>query len=145
MELTDSNDNVWYVGFKYPVIDFNLLLYYFGLIVLVLIIYSILLFIWSHNISANLVRTSNGLKNILNTLNTETIEKNKILPLVSNDEFSDLAYYYNQIQEMTAKNIKKIHDSQETLMESERLASLGQLIGGIAHNLKLQLCLFLEL
>ena len=136
VELTDSNNSVWYIGFKYPVIDFNLLLYYFGLIIIVLIVYSILLLIWSHNISANLVRTSNGLKNILNTLNTETIEKNKILPLVSNDEFSDLAYYYNQIQEMTAKNIKKIHDSQDTLMESERLASLGQLIGGIAHNLK---------
>ena len=133
MKLVDNNGSAWYVGFKYPVIDLNLLLYYLGLIILVLIVYSILLSIWSHNISSNLIRTSNGLRNILNT---ETIENNKILPLVSNDEFSDLAYYYNKIQEMTIKNIEKIHDSQETLMEKERLASLGQLIGGIAHNLK---------
>ena len=132
MKLVDNNGSAWYVGFKYPVIDLNLLLYYLGLIILVLIVYSILLSIWSHNISSNLIRTSNGLRNILNT---ETIENNKILPLVSNDEFSDLAYYYNKIQEMTIKNIEKIHDSQETLMEKERLASLG-LIGGIAHNLK---------
>ena len=136
MELTDSNNETWYIGFKYPVIDLNLLLYYFGLIILVLVVYSVLLLIWSHNISANLVRTSNGLKNILNTLNTEAIDKGQILPIVSNDEFSDLAYYYNKIQEMTIKNIEKIHDSQDTLMERERLASLGQLIGGIAHNLK---------
>ena len=34
------------------------------------------------------------------------------------------------------KDIQKIKDNQEVLMESDRLASLGQLIGGIAHNLK---------
>lgn len=133
MKLLDNNGDAWYIGFKYPVMDLNLLIYYFGLIILVVIVYSVLLSIWSHNISANLIRTSKGLKNILNT---ETIEKNKILPLLSNDEFSDLAYYYNKIQEMTIENIEKIHENQETLMEKERLASLGQLIGGIAHNLK---------
>ena len=34
------------------------------------------------------------------------------------------------------EDMKTIQENQETLMESERLASLGQLIGGIAHNLK---------
>ena len=33
-------------------------------------------------------------------------------------------------------DMKTIKDNQEMLMEKERLASLGQLIGGIAHNLK---------
>ena len=33
-------------------------------------------------------------------------------------------------------DMQKIKDTQETLMEAERLSSLGQLIGGIAHNLK---------
>lgn len=34
------------------------------------------------------------------------------------------------------KDIEQIKNNQEILMESDRLASLGQLIGGIAHNLK---------
>lgn len=33
-------------------------------------------------------------------------------------------------------DMKTIRDNQDMLMENERLASLGQLIGGIAHNLK---------
>ncbi len=34
------------------------------------------------------------------------------------------------------QDMKTIQDNQDVLMESERLASLGQLVGGIAHNLK---------
>lgn len=132
-QLKDDAGNIWYIGFKYPVVDLDLLVYYFRLIIIVLIVYSILLYIWSRNISTNLIRTTNSLKNILDE---ENIMKNRMLPLASNDEFSDLAYYYNKIQEQTIKNIEKIHDNQDTLMEKERLASLGQLIGGIAHNLK---------
>jgi signal transduction histidine kinase len=133
MDLKDVDGQTWYIGFKYPVIDMDLLLYYFALIVILLIVYSILLYIWSHNISNNLIKTTNNLRNIVDTKN---IDKDKILPIASNDEFGDLAYYYNKIQELMEKNIKQIHDNQETLMEKERLASLGQLIGGIAHNLK---------
>ena len=133
MDLTDINGDTWYVGFKYPVMDMDLLIYYFTIIIVLLAVYAILLYIWSHNISNNLIKTSNSLKNIVDTKN---IDKEKILPIASNDEFGDLAYYYNKIQELTANNIEQIHNNQETLMERERLASLGQLIGGIAHNLK---------
>ena len=58
------------------------------------------------------------------------------LPVYSNDEIGDMTIAFNRIQDMTNDYIEKIHSNQETLMESERLASLGQLIGGIAHNLK---------
>lgn len=133
MKLTDLNNQTWYIGYKYPVVDMDLLVYYFTLIIMLLVVYSILLLIWSRNISNNLIKTTTSLKNIVDT---ENIDKDKILPIASNDEFGDLAYYYNKIQELTVRNVEKIHDNQETLMEKERLASLGQLIGGIAHNLK---------
>lgn len=37
---------------------------------------------------------------------------------------------------MTSDYLSQIENNQNMLMEKERLASLGQLIGGIAHNLK---------
>ena len=33
-------------------------------------------------------------------------------------------------------DLQTIEDNQDMLIEKERLASLGQMIGGIAHNLK---------
>ena len=58
------------------------------------------------------------------------------MPITSNDEIGDLTSSFNEIQKITKNYVDQIHSSQESLMESERLASLGQLIGGIAHNLK---------
>lgn len=34
------------------------------------------------------------------------------------------------------EGMQRLHDSQSRLMEQERLASLGQMVGGLAHNLK---------
>lgn len=48
----------------------------------------------------------------------------------------ELAVSFNEIQKLNNSYIQKIHSSQEIIIEKERLASLGQLIGGIAHNLK---------
>lgn len=58
------------------------------------------------------------------------------MPVTSNDELGDLTTAFNKVQDKTKEYNTTIKTNQETLMESERLASLGQLIGGIAHNLK---------
>ena len=75
----------------------------------------------------------NGMKHISNS--DDVIYANN-LPITSNDEIGDLTASFNEIQKLTKTYVDQLHNSQETLMESERLASLGQLIGGIAHNLK---------
>ncbi len=58
------------------------------------------------------------------------------LPITSDDELGTLVMELNQIQELNKNQVEQIQDNQDKLMEKERLASLGQLIGGIAHNLK---------
>lgn len=87
----------------------------------------------------------NALEKVKNSTNTMYFEK----------EFPDFdKYFHIEINTITSKgnflgilillkdttqhvqDMKMIQDNQEMLMEKERLASLGQLIGGIAHNLK---------
>ena len=58
------------------------------------------------------------------------------LPATSEDEIKNLIVSFNDVQKMTNNNINKIRANQDLLVEKERLASLGQMIGGIAHNLK---------
>ena len=74
-----------------------------------------------------------GLNNILSDSSSGTNAK---LPITSNDTLGELSIAFNKIQELTKNNIEQIHASQDILVERERLASLGQMIGGIAHNLK---------
>lgn len=129
-KLVDNNGKTWYIGFKYQTVDSDLLLYYFMIIIIVTLVFSYIVYYLTKNLSTELIKISTSLEEILNT------GTGKQLPLTSNDEYSDLSYNYNKIQELNAKNIEEIQSNQEILMEKERLATLGQMVGGIAHNLK---------
>ncbi len=80
-----------------------------------------------------------------NTTKTQTLNKYfKTLNKYFNIEFSSLNNNNTYIgtlilfKDITqhVEDMQTIKDKQDSLMENERLASLGQLIGGIAHNLK---------
>ena len=73
------------------------------------------------------------MKNISNSTNILTASN---LPITSNDEIGDLTLQFNKIQNLTKQHVEQLKDNQNMLMEKERLASLGQMIGGISHNLK---------
>lgn len=59
----------------------------------------------------------------------------EITSIISNNSIIGIIVLFKDITQHT-EDMKKIKDTQESLMEAERLSSLGQLIGGIAHNLK---------
>lgn len=59
----------------------------------------------------------------------------EISSIFSNDSFIGTIVLFKDITQHIM-DMKQIKQNQDTLMERERLASLGQLIGGIAHNLK---------
>ena len=59
----------------------------------------------------------------------------EISSINSNNQFLGTLVLFKDITQHV-HDMQKIKDTQESLMESERLSSLGQLIGGIAHNLR---------
>lgn len=59
----------------------------------------------------------------------------EITPINSNKNHIGTIILFRDITE-NVKNLEAIEEKHTILMEQERLASLGQLIGGIAHNLK---------
>ena len=117
------------------------------------------------NLSANIIRNKNFITFIKNQ-NIENLEvesitgilekcktstetflfkrdfkiKDKYFNIEVNGIFSKNAFIGNLIllKDVTQHiiDMKTIEDNQSMLMEKERLASLGQMIGGIAHNLK---------
>ena len=122
-----------YIGFKYSVTSNELISYFASIAGIAIIVYIVILILWSKNISKNIKQVSDKLKTIAEQKDLSNIG---VLPITSNDEIALLTDSFNKIQQTSKNNINKIQSNQSQLIEQERLASLGQMIGGIAHNLK---------
>ena len=58
-----------------------------------------------------------------------------VSPLEINGRISGFVALFKDITQLR-NSMKRLQDSQERMMEQERFAFLGQMIGGLAHNLK---------
>lgn len=122
-----------FVGIRYYVFGNNFIIPFF-IVAAILITFNLLFVLYiGKDISNDIKHIIKGMRLISNT---NDIANAGNLPITSNDEIGDLTDSFNQIQDLTKDYLHQIHDKQDLLMEKERLASLGQLIGGIAHNLK---------
>ena len=127
-----TDEGIIYVGILYDITSTTSLVYFLICIVVLLCIAIFVLYLFGKSLSKDLTNISDGFNSIYK--NNEEITTN--LPVVSNDEIGDLVIGFNKIQKQQQMYLQTIKDNQNMLMERERLASLGQLIGGIAHNLK---------
>lgn len=59
----------------------------------------------------------------------------EITPLLHKNKIVGFTAFFKDVTKIK-NSMEKLQDSQNRLMEQERLASLGQMVGGIAHNLK---------
>ena len=123
---------IYTVGIYYEIASFGSFLLLFG-VALILFLFA-LFTIWyvASSLVLNIKSISEGLRNIADN----DISSNMKLPVTSDDELGEVEKEVNLVQHLNTQYITQIQDSQNMLMEKERLASLGQLIGGISHNLK---------
>ncbi len=126
---TDSGN--YYVAVMYEVISSSALVYIFITGISLIAIAVTILTIFGNSLSKSLHQVYFGFKNIITNSDRTTT-----LPVVSNDEIGDLVLAFNDIQKINTEHIEDIQNKQNMLIERERLASLGQMIGGVAHSLK---------
>lgn len=130
-KISTLDGNTYYVGVLYDTSQpmFLKFILISGSVLLLIIIVTLFYITVSLSKEIRLVTTS--LNKIVKNNDLENT-----LPATSEDEIKELIVSFNDVQKMTNSNINKIRANQDLLIEKERLASLGQLVGGIAHNLK---------
>ncbi len=127
------NGETWTIGVRYNLVSDTILGGILSISLALLVVTLIILSYFANYIANDIERVA---KALLDISEKRDFDFNHKLPVISNDELGDLVNAFNKIQSLTKENIDQIKDNQQMLMERERLASLGQLIGGIAHNLK---------
>ena len=125
--------DTYYIGAHYLISEDASLINIIVVLISLTLLSTLIIYAFAKELSNNIKKVSDSLKEI--SKKSENVMGSKIY-VTSTDEMSDLTQEYNQIQATTVELLDQIHNNQQTLMERERLASLGQLIGGIAHNLK---------
>lgn len=129
MKLKTEN-GYCYVGVIYSVSAIKTSKYLGVSSLLLFIIAAIMLYIFNDSLSRDIKEISNNFSKLCKQ------DFGRMLPVISNDEIGDLVLSFNEVQHNSKKQVELIKDNQDILMEQERLATLGQMVGGIAHNLK---------
>lgn len=125
-----TNSGTYYIGILYDITAPNSLKT-MGIIALFLFtIAGLMVYNFSKSISKDISEISDNFERLCSN------EFGRTLPITSNDEIGNLINSFNLVQKNSQKQVNLIQNNQDILMERERLASLGQMVGGIAHNLK---------
>ncbi|HEY9061853.1 MAG TPA: HAMP domain-containing sensor histidine kinase [Pseudobacteroides sp.] len=119
-------------GIKFKVASEKTVVYFTFCFVVLLLLCITVLFYFAKSIVSDISVVAANLSKIAED---DKVDLDKKIPITSNDEIGDLIAAFSKIQDLTKANIKSIQDQQAMILEKERLVSLGQMIGGIAHNL----------
>ena len=114
------------IGVYFDILSLDVLIYFLIAFVVLVIIDVIMLVLFSTSFKYDINAISGKFINMSENINSSETQG---LVATTNDEIGDLCTSYNSIQQLTK-------DNQAMLIERERLASLGQMVGGIAHSLK---------
>lgn len=114
------------IGVYFNILSSDVLTYFLLAFIILVIVDVIILVLFSTSFKYDINVISEKFITMSENLNSSELQR---LVATTNDEIGDLCTSYNSIQQLTK-------DNQQMLIERERLASLGQMVGGIAHSLK---------
>ncbi|MFZ5352310.1 MAG: HAMP domain-containing sensor histidine kinase [Bacillota bacterium] len=112
--------------------DTTVLYFLFGLFALLIVNVFVLMY-FSKTLSGEISLVAESLTEIAEG---EKVDLDRKIAVTSNDEIGDLIVAFNKILDREKEHLKEVEEKHEIMMEQERLASLGQLMGGIAHNMR---------
>lgn len=133
VKIVRNDTGEWRLGIIFSVANIKTIYFIIFGFLSILILNIFILYYFSKNMSGEISLVAESLTEIAEG---ESVDLNKKLAVTSNDEIGDLVIAFNKIQDREKEHILEIQEKQSILMEQERLASLGHLIGGIAHNLR---------
>lgn len=121
-----------YIGVKYPIYSKISIIYLFISSVILMIVNIIILYYYIRSLTKDISYVSNSM---LEISSENTIDINKKIPISSDDEIGDLTTAFNKIRDKTNTYITQIQYNQEMITKQAQLATLGELAGGMAHDI----------
>ncbi len=132
-EMVKLDETQYAVGVMYLTDAPHNYLFLIETMLILMVLCLIFLLYFSKEISEQVVVVADNMDKIANE---EVMDYDQKLPVVSNDELGHLVIAFNTILDLEKEHAEEMERNQEMLIERERLSSVGQLIGGMAHNLK---------
>ena len=129
----DTEKGSAFVGIGFRVFTTNLSKDISMLVGMITIYTGIYIWYMAYIVETDIAKVTNGMKSILKAKDNIVLNN---LPILRNDEIGELVRAFNLIQKNNNNQIYRMNKVKNMMIEQERLASLGQMIGGIAHNLK---------
>jgi signal transduction histidine kinase len=133
IETIDTPNGKYVYGVFFSMLPVNSIPYFIYTIVVLAILNILIILFYCRNMSKNISEVSRAVERVASG---HEVNLEKKIAVTSNDEIGDLVIAFNKILGLEKENVETIEKNQAIMVEQERLSSLGQLIGGIAHNLK---------
>lgn len=127
------NNEDYIIGVQYKIEIKNMFLHYLISMITFLGFCIFILRYFSKSISEDIILISNKLNEI--SIENSNKFENK-LSILSGDEFSYLAKSFNNLLDKEKINYQQIQKTHNIIIEQEKLVSLGNLVGGMAHNIR---------